>query len=289
MARIMANILRISWACKPKNISLAIAAQIFVAAGVVILFIINLIFAQRLLRAAHPNVGWHKAASLAFKVWYAAIVVMLIFLISFTVRLFYVTDLNKKHQTAIVQRVGGVFYTITAFLPIPLTLISLSIPGSTKVQKFGSGRYRSKIFILLLCSAILTLGAGFRTGGSFYAVPKTESPWFYSKACFYIFNFSIEFTVVLLYALLRVDRRFHVPDGAHGPGSYVPDDKPIRRVNTEEEVFDDEPALTDDTTAGSTAGKDEHPGLLDEKRRESNEGSKDSKEPVGLAGTDTNV
>jgi hypothetical protein len=45
-------------------------------------------------------------------------------------------------------------------------------------------------------------------------------PWYLSRACFYVFNFTVEVCVVYMYALLRVDQRFHVPDGAKGPGSY---------------------------------------------------------------------
>jgi hypothetical protein len=56
--------------------------------------------------------------------------------------------------------------------------------------------------------------------------------------------------VVYLYILLRVDRRFYIPDGSKGPGDYVRDDgereeKPesahsVQRILSEEEVFDDE-------------------------------------------------
>jgi len=52
MSRIVATIMRIVWATHPHNISVAIAAQIFVAAGVVLLFVINLIFTQRVIRAS---------------------------------------------------------------------------------------------------------------------------------------------------------------------------------------------------------------------------------------------
>ena len=42
--------------------------------SVVLLFAINLIFTQRIVRASHPNFGWHKGASLIFKFLYASIV-----------------------------------------------------------------------------------------------------------------------------------------------------------------------------------------------------------------------
>lgn len=60
----------------------------------------------------------------------------------------------------------------------------------------------------------------------------------------------MEITVVYLYLLLRVDRRFHVPNGSKGPGDYSgQNEKGDRRdsssrgsgvrIMSEEEVFDD--------------------------------------------------
>lgn len=48
-----------------------------------------------------------------------------------------------------------------------------------------------------------------------------------------------------LYAFIRVDRRFHVPNGSHGPGDYLGEKKDRRtslvdRVMSEEQVFDDQ-------------------------------------------------
>ncbi|KAJ8112869.1 hypothetical protein OPT61_g4866 [Boeremia exigua] len=45
-------------------------------------------------------------------------------------------------------------------------------------------------------------------------------PGYFHKAAFYVVNFAVEIVVVALYAGMRVDRRFWVPDGAKGPGSY---------------------------------------------------------------------
>jgi hypothetical protein len=47
MARTATMVLRIVWTCYPRNIRLGIAAMVFVSAGVLLLFIINLLFAQR--------------------------------------------------------------------------------------------------------------------------------------------------------------------------------------------------------------------------------------------------
>lgn len=49
--------------------------------------------------------------------------------------------------------------------------------------------------------------------------------------------------MVLLYAVIRVDKRFHVPNGSHAPGDYSgANRKPSLgdRVLSEESVFDDQ-------------------------------------------------
>lgn len=50
--------------------------------------------------------------------------------------------------------------------------------------------------------------------------PASKSGVVESKAVFYITGFTFEITVVALYAVMRIDRRFWVPDGAKGPGDY---------------------------------------------------------------------
>lgn len=251
MARITTCIMRIVWATRPTNLRIGIAAQIFVAAGVVLLFIINLIFAQRIVRSAHPHFGWHRAFSLAFKAVYAVVGISLVMLITCTVQSFYTLNANTRRIDRDVQIYGGVFYAFVAFLPVPLVLGGLVIPRETRLDKFGSGRFRTKISILLLSAVLLCLGASFRVGTNLKTPrPRDDPAWYHSKACFYIFNFTVELLVIVLYAALRVDRRFHVPNGSRAPGDYssgarkqdeVEKDSSsgIHRVFTEEETFDD--------------------------------------------------
>lgn len=94
MARMTALSLRIALSTHLQNISLAIAAQIFVALGVILLFVINLIFAQRILRASRPHFGWAKTVSVAFKVYYASIVAVILALVTSIIQSFYTRDVR---------------------------------------------------------------------------------------------------------------------------------------------------------------------------------------------------
>jgi hypothetical protein len=248
MARTVTCTMRLVWSTHLHNVSVAIAAQIFVQAGVLLLFIINLIFAQRILRASHPHWAWTKWVSWAFKIYYASIVALLVALITCTVQSFYTLDMNIRRIDRDVQLVGTTYFAVAAFLPIPLVFLRVILPKKVEhVDKFGEGRFRTKIRVLLFSTFMLTLGAAFRAGTSYLPRPQSNPAWYHSKACFYIFNFTIEIIVVYLYAYIRVDKRFIIPNGAHGPGSYGAGQQEkkevssiLDRVNSEEEVFDGE-------------------------------------------------
>jgi len=160
---------------------------------------------------------------------------------------------NQRLRTnSITRLVGSTYFAVAAFLPIPLVLLRVILPKKSRVEKFGEGRFRTKIVILLFSSAILTLGAAFRAGTAYVPRARADPAWYHSKVCFYIFNFTVEIIVVALYAIIRVDKRFHIPNGSHGPGDYSGANKNelerkpslVERVlslNNEEQVFDDEP------------------------------------------------
>ncbi|CAG8962181.1 hypothetical protein HYFRA_00005231 [Hymenoscyphus fraxineus] len=253
MARIAACTLRLVWASYPSNIPVAIAANIFVQAGVIILFVINLVFVQRILRASYPQWAWKKWLSLLFKAYFATIVIVLIIIITVTVQSFYTLSTNTRRIDRVIQLFAGTYFAVAAFLPLPILLLKLLVPKEGRVEKFGEGRFRTKIWVLVFASAILTVGAGFRTVTNYFAPrPRTDPAWYHSKACFYSFNFAIEIIVVGLYAAVRVDKRFFVPNGSHGPGDYLRSDDCVNEkkdgpprgtlCDSEEQVFHDAPA-----------------------------------------------
>lgn len=248
MSRIVACTLRIVLATKPHNVRLAIAAQIFIAAGVIILFVVNLIFTHRILRASHPNWGWNKVFSTGYKMYYVSVIIMLIALITCTIQSFSTVSQNTKRIDRDVQLVGTTYFAVASFMPIPMMLLNLLIPRSGPVDKFGEGRYRTKIGLLFFTATLLCLGASFRAGTLYFIRPKSDPAAFQSKACFYIFDFTIEIIVLFTYAFIRVDRRFHIPNGASGHGSYA------LNFRTEEEVFDDEVTDVESNAQGSLQG-----------------------------------
>jgi hypothetical protein len=253
MARIVTCIMRIVWATRPTNIRIAIAAIVFTTAGVLIVFIVNVIFAQRVLRAAHPHIGWQPAIHYIFLALYILIVFALAMVITVSIQSLYTLNPHTRRIDRDVQLAVSTYLTFFAFLPIPMVLIGLIIPRKTRLDKFGSGTWRTKIRTLLVSAALMTLGAGFRCGTAWMPPRPVNNPaWYHAKWCFYFFNFVLEIIVIYMYIVLRVDRRFHIPDHAKGPGalSERPEDKEVqatrdssnseRRIMSEDEVFDDE-------------------------------------------------
>jgi hypothetical protein len=215
MSRIIANIIRIVWACYPTNIRVAIAAQIFVAAGVLLLFILNLLYAQRMFRAVYPVPGWSRILSWMFKALYVLVVVTIIMVITSVVQSSYTLNSNTLRIDRDILIYGQTYFAIVSFLPIPLVLLVLLSPNRKQIQQVGSGSWVAKVFIVGLVSSLLCLGASFRAATSWMPPrPVTEPAWYHSKACFYVFNFTIDILVVAIFFVGRVDQRFWVPNGS---------------------------------------------------------------------------
>lgn len=223
MARTTTCILRIATVSLPSNTRLLIAASIFVAAGIVLVFVINLIWAQRILRAHHP-LGWHPFVRRLFTALYVLIVLTLAVVITAVVQTFYTLRPRTRAIDRSLQLYGQTLFAAVAFAPIPIVALACALSRATKVplDTFGAGTHRTKLAVLLAGSALCALGAAFRAATSWrHPVPLTQpQPAYFHKAWFYVMNFGVEVVIVYMYAAMRVDLRFWVPDGARGFGSY---------------------------------------------------------------------
>ena len=277
MSRIVTMIMRIVWATRPTNIRIAIAASIFVYAGVVLLFVVNLLFAQRIVRSCHPNTGWHPLFHHAFTAIYVWIVLTLVMLITSVIQSFYTLNHNTKRIDRDILLYGQTSYAVISFLPFLLVIGGLVLPRTTRVEKFGHGRFRVKIAYLLATTFLLCLGACYRAGTSYAGGqrPRNNPAGYQSKACFYIFNFAIEIVVILFYVLIRVDKRFYVPDRSKKAGDYSrgPDFYTRRKLglhtesaekNQMESVIAPEEEVFDDMNSEELAKHDEESGMIKE-------------------------
>ena len=222
MARITTCIMRIVWAAYPHNVQIAMSAQILNNAGILIVYIVNLIFAQRVLRGVQPKIGWNRILSNVFKMLYGLIGGVLVLVITATVVTFYTLDVQTKIACADCLKAAIVFLFFVTILPLLLLAVAFFLPRNEKSEEaFGSGIMETKALVVFLIACLTITIAGFKLGTTFETPrPISDSAWYHSKATFYCFGFALEILVLCVIQIARVDRMFHVPDGSGAVKSY---------------------------------------------------------------------
>ncbi|KAI0965667.1 hypothetical protein F4678DRAFT_476505 [Xylaria arbuscula] len=219
--RTIALSMRIVWATHPHKADLAISSGILTQTGSVLVFVINLFLAQRIVRGYHPRFGWHPLTNIVFIFLVACVVASLIMAITVTVQTVLTLDADIRYTDRIVQLFAGTYMAVLAFVPIPMVVLAAVIPRKSHIERFGAGRWRTKVRILLFGTAMATLGASFRIYTGYATRPMSDPGWYHSRACYYCFNFVTDLVVSATYLFSRFDRRFIVPNGAKGPGDYA--------------------------------------------------------------------
>ncbi|KAF8435579.1 hypothetical protein BGX38DRAFT_1100290 [Terfezia claveryi] len=211
MSRCVTFGVRISWASSPTDPSLTIAAQVLLSAGVLLLFIVNLVCAQRILEALHPATGRSRSVRYSFMAYYASIIAALIMVITTTVQSFKTTNPSILKIDMDIRKFCGTWMTLFAFSPIPVSLIAFFTPGGSPPTKLGTGSMSTKVAMVCGVSVLLTLSVAFRTSIVFLPTrPITDTAWYYQRPAFYTFTPMLELMVVITLAALRFDQRFYL-------------------------------------------------------------------------------
>lgn len=187
-----------------------------------ILYVLGIFFIQRIIRAMHPVFGWTSFFRF-FTVFLAFTVVanILYNIVSLCVA-FVSTDNPDRFESALnLSKAGAIWNLLLVLYPLVPLLVASWIPGP-RIEPFGYGPFRIKVAILVTGIVLLAVGTSIRLAEAFDRIPpgtEHEHP-LYSKAVFYTTHFVFEILVVFLYAVARIDLRYHVPDGCTGPGDY---------------------------------------------------------------------
>ncbi|KAK8042577.1 hypothetical protein PG994_013060 [Apiospora phragmitis] len=221
LIRAIALLMRIVWASQPRDVKVAIAANILTQAGTVIVFIINLYFTQRIIRGSHPKFGWSTPARVVFRFLVGAVVASLLMVIAVTIQSFYTLDASVLRSDRVAQLFAATFLAVLAFIPIPALIISAVVPRRFPLEKFGEGSWTAKVALVLFTSTLLSLGAWFRVSTNYHSLPQGDTVWYLGRAPFYVFNYVLDLIVTYTYMAFAFHRRFHIPNGAKGPGSYT--------------------------------------------------------------------
>jgi hypothetical protein len=269
---------RLAWSTNNTNSRLQLVSNLFLNAGIPILYIINLVFTHRITRAQHPRFGWHKSLSILGRLTIFLIILTLFMLIYAGVHSAYTDNRVVGESLRKVILAGGTFNTIIAIMPLPMLFLGVIIPKRVRTEKFGQGRFRVKVAVLLTSSSLLTLRALWGTISA-YKTPVLLSepiPWYYRKEYFYTVQLLTELIVVYMFIFVRINRIFYTPDGlprgsyvdlpksnaqleigqSNGPPPYAQHDFPTTttlRVYSEEELFEEQNALADTLRYSSTS------------------------------------
>ncbi|RYP45639.1 hypothetical protein DL768_008028 [Monosporascus sp. mg162] len=223
MGRVTTLVLRMAWATAPRNVRLGLAASIFVNCGVVLLYVTNLVFAQRVLRARQPPLGWHPGLRVLIWATYACIVASLVMAITSAVWNAYTVpgDVRAKLLCrALLQAASSMLLMVTA-LPLLLLTLATLLPRRDDEEAFGRGSMLAKMLVLALSALLCVTIAGFKTGTAWAPARLISAPaWYHRRAPFYLFLFTLELVDLTLLTASRVDQRFHVPDGSWKSGDY---------------------------------------------------------------------
>lgn len=221
MARITTLVLRIVWSTRQHNVRLAIAANILVNAGILIVYIVNLILAQRILRAKQPKLGWNPILRHGTKALYVLIGGALIMVITSTVISVYTLNPTTQNSCRDVLLAAVTYLLVITCLPFLHLLPAVVLPRSKQEENFGEGKMSTKIIIITLSTCMCVLISGFKAGVNWTPPrPVTEPMWFHKKAAFYVFNFTLEILILCLLTFSRIDKRFFIPNGSTRPGDY---------------------------------------------------------------------
>lgn len=226
MARVATMVLRIAWTTRETNAGLAIAANIFLNVGVVLIYIVLLVLALRVFRATHPSLGWNNIFRKTLRVAYCLLGCALILIISFTILSFYTLNLKLRNVSLWITRASILYFLVINLVTVVLLLLSWLLPRASNSETFGTGSMQSKLIIVAVGEFFSLFIAGFRMGvGWSNARPASDSPWYDGKAPFYVIEFGFEIVVLYLLLLSRFEKRFWVPNGSTKPGDYSRFDK----------------------------------------------------------------
>ncbi|KAI4594269.1 hypothetical protein KJ359_008544 [Pestalotiopsis sp. 9143b] len=213
---------RIAWASYPTNSKLAIAAQVFNNAGIIIIYIVNMVLALRVLRSKQPKIGWNGPFRLVFKVLCGLVVGALIMAIAALVIAINTTNVQTLHSIRDVTLASSTYSLVIAVFPSCMLAIAYLLPTSPAEESFGTGSQGRKLLVLLISCSLAIIIAGFKTGTAWEMLRSALDPaWYHSKAAFYCFDFMLEIIILATFLVSRIDNLFYVPDGCKGPGDYT--------------------------------------------------------------------
>lgn len=225
--RVLTCMLRLVWTYRLIHVTIALAAQVFVQAGILLLYLMNLLLVKRIWVEQVPGIKPQYRLKVFLGLLSMCTVSTLIMVIASIIISVYTLDQGIITRCLYIQRAGETYFVLFATIPIPLllTIQCLSRDRSLQTVDFNTPTIQSytrrKVVFVYLSTLLCLTNAGFKAGVVWMPVrPLFDPAWYHSRACLYAFVFGTELCVLLLCFVARVDLVFE-SKGQKEPGKLI--------------------------------------------------------------------
>jgi hypothetical protein len=218
ISRVVSMSLRIAWTADVTNKNIAIASNIFLNAGVLLLYIVNMALTHRFILTIFPHLPTKKTApyNLAFFLYMGSALPLLILVVVPGVQLFLTSDLNTIHIDRDILRFAQCYLTVYVSAPVIAIITSTSIYffASKKASGHSTREVCIRAAVLFVAGSLLIWIQAVKIMQTFYtATPETplNPPWFLRRPILYSGFFLPELLVVIIYAVASIRHRYVMP------------------------------------------------------------------------------
>lgn len=205
LQRIPAYILLIVSNFQTGEVAIAVAAGTLIEVGIVLLYLANLVYVAAVIRAGTGQHTWLKILQVAL---YITTVVAVVMSVVGVVVVIFTADEKVLDNCLYVRRAVATFFLALAIAPLGLLIAAYF--GHRK-RLFRVVRETWVDLAITAAAALLCmLVSGFRTG-IIWQEPGfgTDLEWYQTRASFYALQLAPEILLMVMYMLVRVDKRFH--------------------------------------------------------------------------------
>lgn len=228
--RVLTCMLRLVWTHRLAHVRIAVAAQVFVQAGVLLLYLMNLLLVKKIWIERVPGVKLQYRLKVFLGLLsFCTVSILIMLIISIIVSVY---TLNQRIITRCrdIQRAGETYFVLFAIVPIFLLFIIHCLSRNRSLQTGGfsppmaQNQARRKVAFVCLSTLFCLVNAGFKAGVVWMPVrPLLDPAWYHSQACLYAFVFGTELCVLLLCFVARVDLMFESERGKEPDMLMLPD------------------------------------------------------------------
>lgn len=203
--RTPALVMRIAWTFRPTNIAIAVTSHILLQAGVVVLYLGNLVYVGAVIRAGTGRHTWLTILEAALSIMTLSAFVMGV--VSVVVEVHTLDERTRENCLWLQRAVATYFVALTT---TPLALLVAAFRGHRKSLFRVMKDTFSDAAITTVAALLCMLTSSFRAAVSWAPQRALFNPaWYHSRAAFYAFELAPEVLLLLVYMLARVDQRFH--------------------------------------------------------------------------------